>query len=168
VILLSRASVAGRFRYTPSVAGDRQSSTASDGREPWYGEGLRFECQPDCGACCTNHDDYGFVYLETEDVDRLAALLRLPREEFLTEFTELDDGFIILRMDQPDCPFLDGTRCGVYGARPTQCRTFPFWEENLATRARWERISRFCPGIQRGGVHSLPVIRSHLAARDGD
>jgi hypothetical protein len=29
-------------------------------------------------------------------------------------------------------------------------------------------VSRFCPGIHRGGVHSLPVIRGHLAARDGD
>ena len=42
---------------------------------PWYSEGLCFECRPDCGACCTNHEDYAYVYLEGDDVDRLVAHL---------------------------------------------------------------------------------------------
>lgn len=27
------------------------------------------------------------------------------------------------------CVFLEGTRCGVWGARPVQCATYPFWPE---------------------------------------
>jgi Fe-S-cluster containining protein len=132
----------------------------------WYADGLRFECRPDCGACCTNHDDYSYVYLTEHDCKRLARHLKLTRAEFAARYTELDEGSPVLRMDRPDCPFLDGTRCGVYAARPTQCRTFPFWPENLTSPVRWERLGKFCPGIGHGEVRSLRVIRSCLARRD--
>ena len=41
-------------------------------RKPWYASGLRFSCLPECGKCCTNHEDYAYVYLEGDDLDRLA------------------------------------------------------------------------------------------------
>ena len=85
---------------------------------PWYAEGLCFECQPDCGACCTNHDDYAYVYLEGDDLERLASHLGLTAQECAARYTEEDDEFRILRMDEPDCPFLDGRGCSVYPARP--------------------------------------------------
>jgi hypothetical protein len=51
-------------------------------RRPWYAEGLRFACQPDCGKCCTRHGTYGYVYLEPDDVSRLAAHFDLSIEAF--------------------------------------------------------------------------------------
>jgi Fe-S-cluster containining protein len=135
--------------------------------EPWYASGLCFECQPDCGACCTNHGDHEYVYLEDEDVDALARHFDLDVGEFKKRFTFVEDGWVALRMDAPDCPFLDGKRCTVYAARPTQCRTFPFWTDNLRSRTRWESLSEFCPGIGRGGRRSLERIRGDLALRDG-
>jgi Fe-S-cluster containining protein len=133
--------------------------------EPWYAAGLRFECKPDCGACCTNHDDYAYVYLVGDDLTRLAALLELSPDAFAQRYTEIEEGERFLRMDDPACPFLDGSRCTVYEARPRQCRTFPFWDESLASRARWRGMSKFCPGIGKGERHSLSVIQSHLDDR---
>jgi Fe-S-cluster containining protein len=129
------------------------------GNEPWYGDGLRFACQPDCGRCCSNHDEYAYVYLDGDDLPRLAALCGLSIDEFERRYTVEDDGWTVLRMDRPACPFLDGARCTVYEARPTQCRTFPFWPEHLASRRAWKRVARFCPGIDRGETHPLKVIR---------
>jgi len=137
-----------------------ESKRSADGASTsvWYSEGLRFECQPDCGACCIDHEDYAYVYLERDDIERLAEFLKLTRKEFLERHTTLDDGFRVLKMDQPDCPFLEGTCCSVHPARPTQCRTFPFWEENLTSRAAWKKLCGFCPGIDKGEVHDSEWI----------
>ena len=94
----------------PDAAQPPRRSTA---RHPWYSEGLRFSCRPDCGACCTRHGDHDYVYLEPDDVNRLAAHLELDGESFLEEHAAEDDGYVILRMDGPDCPFLRGTACSV-------------------------------------------------------
>ncbi|MBZ5639289.1 MAG: YkgJ family cysteine cluster protein [Acidobacteriia bacterium] len=137
----------------------------STARNPWYAEGLRFACLPDCGKCCTRHGEYDFVYLDPDDVVRLAAHLHLDGESFLEKHAAEDDGYVILRMDGPSCPFLRGTACSVYEARPTQCRTFPFWRENVRSRTAWERLRDFCPGIGEGDLHGVATIRSVTARK---
>lgn len=131
----------------------------------WYAGGLSFRCQSDCGACCTDHEDYAYVYLRNEDLASLARHLGITPEEFRRSHTEPGGDDLLLRMNGPDCPFLEGSRCAVYEARPVQCRTFPFWSENLATRKAWTRLSRFCPGIGIGERHGLLTIHAHLEAR---
>jgi len=129
---------------------------------------LNFECLSECGRCCTTQGEYAYVYFEGDDLERLAAHLGLSPAECAERYTELDEGHRILRMDAPSCPFLDGWRCGVYPARPTQCRTFPFWPENLKSPGAWKKLERYCPGINRGPAHPLSVIRSTTAEHGSD
>lgn len=121
--------------------------------KPWYEKGLRFDCQR-CGQCCTAHGDYAYVYLAEADVQALATQLELDRETFLERHCRWEDGWIVLRMDGPACPFLAEDRtCRVYAARPQQCRTWPFWRENLR-REVWEGpVRECCPGIDQGTLH---------------
>ena len=128
----------------------------------WYADGLRFTCRPDCGRCCTRHGDYDYVYLERDDVRALASHFEMSATEFRRRHTRKDEGHTVLRMDGPQCPFLEGSRCTVYEARPRQCRTFPFWPENLKTRRRWESLATFCPGIGQGKRVPLLTIREQL------
>jgi len=128
----------------------------------WYDEGVKFACRPDCGRCCTRHGDYDYVYLERKDVARLAGHLGVTTAAFRAQWTRKEEGHTVLRMDGPACPFLEGTRCSVYAARPSQCETFPFWGENLADRATWEGLQEFCPGVGAGEIIPLHVIRDQL------
>jgi len=57
-----------------------------------------------------------------------------------------------------DCVFLkedeSGKRgCSIYPVRPHQCRTWPFWPENLKSPRSWQQASRTCPGIA-GGIEA--------------
>lgn len=121
--------------------------------KPWYSSGLRFECSQ-CGNCCTSHGEYAYVYLSAADRAALAAHLGLSEPELLARHCEREEGHVLLRMDAPECPFLTPERrCAVYPARPKQCRTWPFWRENLS-RERWQGpVSAICPGIGQGPLH---------------
>ena len=134
-------------------------------KEAWYADGLKFTCVQGCVDCCVTHGDHAYVYLEPEDILNLSKYLDLPPQEFLSRYTLREDGHILLRMDEPACLFLGESGCTVYEARPVQCRTFPFWKENLKSRASWETLARFCPGIGQGPNHSRERIQIEVQAR---
>jgi len=141
-------------------------ATSSKPRPVWYADGLRFECRPDCSNCCTNHGKYAYVYLECDDAERIAEFLDLTLLAFKQRHTEIDDGELILRVEDPDCPFLDDARCSIYPVRPVQCRTFPFWSENLRSSRNWNKLAEFCPGIDTGSRHTLLQIGRELKSRE--
>ena len=118
--------------------------------KPWYANGLRFECTQ-CGNCCRNHGDYNFVYLATADVHAIADYLGLEPNRFVSEYCQVEDGWITLRMDEPACQFLlEDNRCAIYPVRPKQCATWPFWKENLEKKAWDGPVKDCCPGIGQG------------------
>ena len=43
-------------------------------------------------------------------------------------------------------------KCTVYQSRPIQCRTWPFWPENMNTKTWNNNIAKNCPGVGKGKV----------------
>ena len=127
----------------------------------WWSKGIRFECQ-ETGRCCVSRDAYGYVYLSREDRRRMARHLGIPTRQFTREYCGKTDGYFHLKDTSGPCRFLEGTRCGVYEGRPNQCRTWPFWPENMKAKVWNEEITRFCPGVGRGPLHSEEKIRAAL------
>jgi len=123
---------------------------------PWYKDGLRFKCTG-CGECCTGEP--GYVWLSPEEIKTIANHLGLPIEEFLKTYTRKIFGRVSLLEDRLnyDCIFLKDKRCQIYSARPLQCRTFPWWEENLASPASWKEVSRRCEGVDLPDAPVVPL-----------
>lgn len=129
-------------------------------------QGLRFECTM-CGSCCTGPS--GFVLFTEDEAHAMATELGVTRDEFWERYTR-DTVLGRSLGEKPsafgnDCVFLDREKipgkavCGLYGARPLQCRTWPFWKSVVASPRHWERASRGCPGINRGPLTPPGTIR---------
>ena len=64
-----------------------------------------------------------------------------------------------------DCIFWEQDGCSIYPERPLQCRSFPFWSSNLASRETWDTAAETCPGIGNGNRHSKRKIEAWLKKR---
>jgi Fe-S-cluster containining protein len=130
---------------------------AKEPEEPWYQDGLAFECTR-CGACCTGAP--GYVWVNAEEIARLAEFRAQTVEQFTRAFVRRVGGdYSLIEKPGGDCIFWDKQAgCTVYPARPVQCQTWPFWPENIATRDEWVRVEGICPGSGRGRIFSVEEI----------
>lgn len=141
----------------------RPEGEVQQAAKPWYAEGLHFGCVA-CGSCCTGGP--GYVWVDDEEIDRIAAFLGLDRGTFRRRHLTLGfRGYSLREKANYDCVFLDGGRCIIYPLRPRQCRTFPFWPETLRSKANWNRFSKSCPGMDHGRLYQLPEIQEILEGR---
>ncbi|MFQ5671876.1 MAG: YkgJ family cysteine cluster protein [Nitrospinales bacterium] len=129
-------------------------------RRWWEREPVRFECQPQCFKCCLKP---GIVCFSDADIRRAATFLQCSTTEFKSEYLvkEGDLWLIDVTEDQP-CPFLTLQGCRIHESKPTQCKTYPFWEENLESRNLWKLTALFCPGIGLGSMFPVTAIRKAL------
>lgn len=134
--------------------------------EPWYRDGLRFQCTQ-CGECCTGAP--GFVWVNKEEIEELAARLGIDVDEFERKYTRrIGIRTSLVEFPNGDCVFFDNQRrtCTVYEERPRQCRTWPFWHSNVRTVEAWKATCEVCPGCDKGPLyaaeqvlHQVKVIR---------
>ncbi|MGZ3652854.1 MAG: YkgJ family cysteine cluster protein [Bdellovibrionota bacterium] len=133
-------------------------------KPPWWHEGIRFECQGS-GRCCVSRGQYGYVYVTLEDRRAMARHLGLATAAFTRKYCERQGGIWKLRDFNENCRFLEGKMCGVYEARPTQCRTWPFWPEVMNAKAWAREVAAYCPGVGKGRVWSREEIEKNLHAQ---
>jgi Fe-S-cluster containining protein len=98
------------------------------------------------------------VYLSFNDRRRLATHFGISTAEFTEKYVEKEDGMYQLKYRDADCPFLAGSQCSVYEARPWQCRTWPFWPENMDSRVWENEVRSTCPGVGRGRLYTAEEI----------
>jgi len=130
-------------------------------QKKWWEDGIRFECQGS-GKCCVSHGEYGFVWLTLRDRRRMAKQLKLSTIEFTRKHCEKSQGMFRLKEEKPECQFLKGKACSIYEARPTQCRTWPFWPEVMDAKTWKNEVAAFCPGVGKGRVHSREEIEKAM------
>jgi Fe-S-cluster containining protein len=119
--------------------------------QSWYRDGLRFRCTR-CGNCCTGEP--GHVWVNAEELAAIAEHRGEPVEKVIARFTREDHrGRTLREKTNGDCIFFErAVGCTIYPVRPRQCRTWPFWESNVATPEDWERTCQVCPGSGNGDL----------------
>jgi uncharacterized protein len=116
------------------------------------------EQQIDCTACA-NCCKTSTTEVSERDIDRLARHLRISREQFLADYTMLDeDGALSLRFTpEAGCVFLEGNLCSVYDARPDICQRYPH-----LVRGNGSIASRMWTFVDRAAV--CPIVYNTLEA----
>lgn len=129
--------------------------------EPWYQNGLRFTCTR-CGNCCSGAP--GFVWVEEEHLQAIADFRGEPLAEVRDLYTRIARrGRTLREKGNSDCIFYDRQAgCTIYPVRPPQCRTWPFWESNVATQEDWDHTCAVCPGSGQGDLISAEEITRRL------
>jgi len=130
----------------------------------WYAAGLHFECLQ-CGRCCSGPAE-GYIWVSKPEIQLIAQHLNVPVKELKQKFLRR----VGLRMTvvedahTRDCVFLQESRrekvCMIYPVRPRQCRSWPFWPNNLAGPDAWNTAAQKCPGINRGVSYSPEQIQA--------
>ena len=103
------------------------------------------ECQ---GKCCTGES--GYIFVNKIEIESIAKLLNLNVNEFAVKYLYKKGYKYSIKEnkfeDSYECVFYDRETngCKIYEARPTQCKTFPFWDYY---KQRVDELKEECPGI---------------------
>jgi Fe-S-cluster containining protein len=131
--------------------------------KPWFEKGLRFQCTG-CGDCCTGAP--GFVWVNGQEIEALARRFGISSSQFENRYVrKVGVRKSLIEFDNGDCVFFDTNtrKCTVYEDRPRQCRTWPFWQSNVATKEAWQQTCEVCPGSGKGQLHSAEQVLHQIA-----
>jgi uncharacterized protein len=136
--------------------------SVNEASSPWFRDGLAFTCTR-CGNCCTGAP--GYVWVSREEIRRIAEFRGESEREFSSKFVRrVQNRYSLIEKPGGDCIFWDKQAgCTVYPARPVQCRTWPFWPENVDSAEAWEGVCQVCPGSGHGRVYSVDEILASVA-----
>ncbi len=106
-------------------------------------------CETCQGRCCTGES--GYIYITKEEITKIAGLLDLDVNVFVKEYL-FKKGYKysikeIIFNDSHECIFYnrESNGCNIYDARPSQCKTFPFWDYY---KTRVNELKLECPGVE--------------------
>ncbi|MBE3605502.1 YkgJ family cysteine cluster protein [Campylobacter sp. RM13119] len=117
-------------------------------------DGFEWEFDPsfceECGGkCCTGES--GYIWIDEGESRLLAEHLGLNEDEFKEKFLiKVGKKFSIKEKSHEDgyaCVFFDeiNKNCSIYEFRPSQCRSFPFWDY---FRKNLGELERECIGVK--------------------
>lgn len=107
-------------------------------------------CEKCRGNCCIGES--GYIWLTPNEAKKIAQFLNLEFDQFVEKYL-FKSGYRLSIKERAyeggmACVFFDleARKCTIYPARPSQCRSFPFWEY---FKERINEVEQECPGIYR-------------------
>ena len=100
------------------------------------------------GRCCTGSS--GYIYVTKKEIENISNLLELDVKVFVEKYLYKNKYKYSIKENKIgesyECVFYnkESNGCNIYGARPLQCRTFPFWDYY---KKRVDELKLECPGV---------------------
>ncbi len=108
------------------------------------------ECSKCKGNCCIGES--GYIWINMQEIEKLSNHLNLTLDELRIKYLrkigyKYSLNEIKLEENNYACVFFDLNKrqCSIYETRPTQCRTFPFWDY---FKNNEEEVYKECPAIR--------------------
>lgn len=102
------------------------------------------------GNCCIGES--GYIWINPEEIKKLSESLSVSVEDLKQKYlNKINYKFSIKEKKISEnnfaCIFFDTTikQCSIYHARPSQCKTFPFWDY---FKKNEKEVYIECPGIK--------------------
>jgi len=107
------------------------------------------KCQECEGNCCIGES--GYIWISNNEIEELAKFKNTTVEDIVSnDLIKIGYRFSIKEIKLSDdnyaCKYFDLTKkqCSIYDVRPTQCRTFPFWDY---FKNKINEVKEECPAI---------------------
>jgi Fe-S-cluster containining protein len=118
-------------------------------REEGYPYAFNTDACATCeGRCCTGES--GYIFVTKAEIFKIAELLEMDVNEFGVKYL-FKKGYKYSLKEKKvgesyECIFYDKEKngCQIYEVRPSQCRTFPFWDY---FKTHIDELKEECPGI---------------------
>ena len=100
------------------------------------------------GKCCTGES--GYIWINDAEINALARHLGLSKERLINALmVKINGRYSIVEKSHKNgyaCVFFDevNKNCSIYEARPSQCKSFPFWQYFLG---REDELKAECVGV---------------------
>lgn len=103
-----------------------------------------FDCKK-CGDCCIG---YGGTYITAEDIEAIAAYIRVEPETFVRDYCQMSGSKPVLAQGKNGrCVFWDEV-CTIHPVKPRMCKAWPFIKSVLTDVSNWHIMASACPGIR--------------------
>lgn len=105
-------------------------------------------CSSCQAKCCTGES--GYIHVSSQEMESVSKFLDLSIEDFTQNYLFKNGYKYSIKErkfgDSYECAFYDraSNGCVIYEVRPTQCRTFPFWDY---FKTRVDELKLECPGV---------------------
>ena len=96
-----------------------------------------------CANCCIKLH----TYLSDSEIDKLAEIENLSRDDFMAANTEEDDPLDGPYLKEIPCKYLKDKKCTIYEDRPEECRSYPNTHKDEFSSRTFGMISNYeiCP-----------------------
>jgi hypothetical protein len=104
-------------------------------------------CETCKGKCCNGES--GNIWVNGSEIAGISTFLGITSDEFIADYLrKIRYRFTLKELKTSDnyaCVFFDPEKngCSIYEVRPSQCKSFPFWDYFIE---RPDEIFKECPG----------------------